>query len=249
MSTSNPYIRAHIFPLHHTVQVTLRSSIGDFGFLRPQKPDEQTMKSRENFQKITGGVTLSTTTTCVTGGQYLQELTLHAFDKFPFQKKHYMVHLVFSDEQRKYRVLFDVLCIGYQHHETESSTEAEQRIREYKRIIRRRRHFQVSTQGKQHVLQCSPFPHKKVQKRFQGQQRPAIHPVLARFSKKESMKPSQATAFISLWGSWILHAKCMGMRDGAMADDDDDDDDPEHWNKSVPDAASACIDAARSMMQ
>lgn len=41
----------------------------------------------------------------------------------------------------------------------------------------------------------------------------------------------------------------MGMRDGAMADDDDDDDDPEHWNKSVPDAASACIDAARSMMQ
>ena len=109
--------------------------------------------------------------------------------------------------QRKYRVLFDVLCIGYQHHETESSTEAEQRIREYKRIIRRRRHFQVSTQGKQHVLQCSPFPHKKVQKRFQGQQRPAIHPVLARFSKKESMKPSQATAFISLWGSWILHAK------------------------------------------
>lgn len=27
------------------------------------------------FQKITGGVTLSTTTTCVTGGQYLQELT------------------------------------------------------------------------------------------------------------------------------------------------------------------------------
>lgn len=109
--------------------------------------------------------------------------------------------------QRKYRVLFDVLCIGYQHHETESSTEAEQRIREYKRIIRRRRHFQVSTQGKQHVLQCSPFPHKKVQKRFQGQQRPAIHPVLARFCKKESMKPSQATAFISLWGSWILHAK------------------------------------------